>query len=74
MAIYSTYEEITESEANFIIQLYEHIKRLTLRGDKITLVRLGYELNIETSELSDYLFEIVKIVDHVENEIQQGKD
>ncbi len=74
MPINSTYEEITACEADFIIQLYEKIKELVINGQKVTLVRLGYELNIQSSELSDYLFEIVKIVDKIEEEIQQGSD
>jgi hypothetical protein len=74
MPINSTYEEITDTEADFIIQLYEKIKELIINGQKVTLVRLGHELNIRSSELSDYLFEIVKIVDKIEEEIQQGSD
>ncbi len=70
MKIDQPYDEITQSEANFIILLYETIRKLVIQGDKVTLVRLGYELNLTSSELSDYLFEIVRIVDHVETEIQ----
>jgi|TARA_B110000977_G_scaffold186779_1_gene253157 hypothetical protein len=70
MKINEPYNEITDSEANFIILLYDTIKRLVLDEQKITLVRLGYELNIKPSELSDYLFEIVRIVDKVEEEIR----
>ncbi len=70
MKIDQPYDEITQSEANFIILLYETIRKLIIQGDKVTLVRLGYELNLTSSELSDYLFEIVRIVDHVETEIQ----
>lgn len=72
MPIYNTYEEITDTEADFIINLYEKIKELIINGQKVTLVRLGHELNIQSSELSDYLFEIVKIVDRIEEEVQQG--
>lgn len=70
MKIDEPYDEITQSEANFIILLYETIRKLIIQGDKVTLVRLGYELDLTSSELSDYLFEIVRIVDHVEAEIQ----
>ncbi len=73
MKIDETYDEITSTEADFIITLYEKIRELIVSGNKITLVRLGYELNIKSSELSDYLFEIVRIVDHIEEEIRQGK-
>lgn len=68
MKIDDPYNEITSSEADFIILLYETIKRVMDDGSKVTLVRLGYELNISSQELSDYLFEIVKIVDKIEEE------
>lgn len=71
MKIDEPYTEITESEADFIIILYETIRRLVLEDCKITLVRLGYELNIKPSELSDYLFDIVRIVDRIEEEVRQ---
>ena len=71
MDIDQPYNEITPSEADFIITLYEKIRELILDGNKVTLVRLGYELNLKSSELSDYLFEIVRIVDHIEEEIRQ---
>lgn len=71
MEINQIYNEITSSEADFIIDLYEKIRELILADQKITLVRLGHELNIKTQELSDYLFEITRIVDHIEEEIRQ---
>jgi hypothetical protein len=70
MKIDEPYNEITDSEADFIISLYETIRRLVLDENKITLVRLGYELNIKPSELSDYLFDIVRIVDKIEEEVR----
>tara|TARA_R100000406_G_C3006124_1_gene96140 strand:+ start:81 stop:305 length:225 start_codon:yes stop_codon:yes gene_type:complete len=71
MAINDTYEDITSEEADFIIVLYETIRKLILGGEKVTLVRLGYELNIKSQELSDYLYEIVRILDSIEEEIRQ---
>lgn len=71
MAINETYEDITSEEADFIIVLYETIRKLILGGEKVTLVRLGYELNIKSQELSDYLYEIVRILDSIEEEIRQ---
>ena len=71
MDIDQPYNEITSTEADFIITLYETIRRLIFDGHKVTLVRLGYELNLKSEELSDYLFEIVRIVDHIEEEIRQ---
>ncbi len=72
MELNNSYNEITSSEADFIIDLYEKIRELVLEEQKITLVRLGYELNIKTEELSDYLFEIIRIVDKIEEEIRQA--
>jgi len=71
MPLDETYDEITSAEADFLISLYEQIRELILNDEKVTLVRLGYELNIKSEELSDYLFDIVRIVDHVENEVRQ---
>lgn len=71
MPLDETYDEITSAEADFLIALYEHIRELILNDEKVTLVRLGYELNIKSEELSDYLFDIVRIVDHIENEVRQ---
>jgi hypothetical protein len=69
-----TYEEITSDEADFIIALYEVISKLVREERAVTLVGLAYELNITTSELSDYLMLITSILDKVEEEyqIQQG--
>ncbi len=74
MKIDEPYNEITDSEADFIISLYDTIRRLVLDENKITLVRLGYELDIKPSELSDYLFDIVRIVDQIEEEVRQRKN
>jgi hypothetical protein len=74
MKIDEPYNQITDSEADFIISLYETIRWLVYGEQKITLVRLGYELNIKPSELSDYLFDIIRIVDRIEEEVRQGKN
>lgn len=71
MRIDDTYSDITEQEADFLITLYETIRELVYQRNKVTLVRLGYELNISTKELSDYLFDIVRIVDRIEEEVRQ---
>ena len=71
MRIDDTYSDITEQEADFLITLYETIRELVYQGNKVTLVRLGYELDISTKELSDYLFDIVRIVDRIEEEVRQ---
>lgn len=60
------YEEITDSEANFIIDLHDAIDYLVYNNIPVTLVRLGYDLGITPSELSDYTFLILSILDKVE--------
>lgn len=66
-----SYEEITASEADFIIRIYEAVRNILESNGKVSLVRLGYELNVRPSELSDYLFQIVKIEEYVESEIRK---
>jgi len=60
------YEEITDSEANFIIDLHDTIDGLVGRGIPVTLVRLGFELDISATELNDYIHLIISILDRVE--------
>lgn len=76
MALNDYYEEITESEADFIIDLYETISILVRCGRPVTLVGIAHKLNIKPTELSDYLPQIVTILDKVEEEyqIQQTED
>lgn len=72
----ATYEEITDAEADFIMDIYDVIKKLVARDIDITLVRLAYELDISTSELTDYTPLIVTMLDKVEQEfeIQQKRN
>jgi hypothetical protein len=60
------YEEITDSEANFIIDLHDTIDELVRRDIPVTLVRLGFELDISATELNDYVHLIISILDKVE--------
>jgi hypothetical protein len=70
MEINDHYEDITSSEADIIIDLYDTIKKLVQQDKDVTLVRLGWELNIKPSELSDYLYIIIQILDSVEKEFE----
>jgi len=70
MQINDLYEDISAEEADFIIDLYEAIKKLVLLDVDVTLVRLGFELNVRTHELADYIGIIVRILDLVESEIE----
>ena len=60
------YEEITDSEANFIIDLHDTIDELVRRDIPVTLVRLGFELDVSATELNDYVHLIISILDKVE--------
>ena len=68
MSIDLTYEEITSDEADFIISLYYAVSKIYKAGRPVTLVGLGHELNVTSTELSDYLHFIVAILDKVEEE------
>ena len=60
------YEQITDDEANFILDIHEAVDKLVRNNVPVTLVRLGFELNITPSELGDYIHIIVSILDKVE--------
>lgn len=70
------YEDITETEANLIIDIYETIDALVYHSQPVTLVRLSYELGITSAELSDYLPTIITILNKVEEqyEVRQKPD
>lgn len=65
------YENISQQEADLILDLYDVIKRLVQSGNDITLVRLGFELNIKPSELSEHIGIIISILDKVEKEYNE---
>lgn len=56
-----SYEEITDLEANFILELYDAIRILVDNGDKVSLIRLSGMVKVSPSELTDYLSVIVSI-------------
>jgi hypothetical protein len=68
MKIQNTYEDLSSSEADFIIDLYDASLKIHNEGRIVTLVGLGHELNVRPSELSDYLPIIVQIVSKIEEE------
>lgn len=70
MEINDFYEDITPGEADLIISLYEVIKKLVQNDQDITLIRLGWELDVRPQELSDYLHIIIRILDSVEKELE----
>lgn len=62
----NSYEEITNSEANILIDIYEAIDHMVRNHQSVTLVGLGYILDIKPSELSDYLPQIITILTKIE--------
>jgi hypothetical protein len=60
------YEQITDDEANFILDIHQAVDKLVRHNIPVTLVRLGFELHITPSELGDYIHIIVSILDKVE--------
>ena len=71
------YEDLTDAEANLILDIYRVIDELVYFGEPVTLVRLGFELSINTQELSDYLPIIITILNKVEDqyaEVRQVAD
>jgi len=67
------YEDLSPSEADFIIDIYEVIDALVYHGIPVTLVRISYELDVMSEELADYLPTIITILNKVEEsyEVQQ---
>lgn len=64
------YEDLTNDEADFILDIYNVVDRLVFNCEPVTLVRLGHELGVEPNELSDYLAIIITILNKVEQEYE----
>jgi hypothetical protein len=62
------YEMMSEQEANFIVDLYGAIKKRVDEGLNITLVGLSKDLKMRPSELADYLIDITRILNAIEEE------
>lgn len=56
-----SYEDITDMETNFLLELYESVYEVIRSGEKLTLARLSVRLRVSTRELSDYLPEILEM-------------
>lgn len=63
------YEEVTESEANFMISLYESVKSLLSEDKDVTLVRLSGMVHVSAKELCDYLPTIIQMVDEAKEQL-----
>jgi hypothetical protein len=62
------YEMMSEQEANFLVDLYKAIKKRVDNGDNVTLVGLGFDLKMRPGELADYLIDITRILNALEEE------
>ena len=75
MILEEYYEDLSDDEANLILDIYHVIDALVYNNEPVSLVRLGFELDIKPQELSDYLPTIVTILNKVEEEyaeVRQG--
>jgi hypothetical protein len=70
MALDFSYEELTSEEADFILSIYDAVSKLHREGRPVTLVGISNILHVSTSELADYLYIIVKMLDKIEEEQQ----
>jgi len=73
MGINDYYEEITQAEADFLIDVYQAVSKIIYSGRAVTLVGISYELNVKPTELSDYLPQIVTMCDKIEEEYEVYK-
>lgn len=73
MSIDRYYEDLTNEEADFILDIYKVIDRMVLNQQPVTLVGMGHYLGVNPQELADYLPTIIQILNKVEEEysIQQ---
>ncbi len=57
-----------EQEVNFLLDLYNAIRKRVDSGQSVTLVGLGFDLKIRPMELTDYLMHITRIQRAIEEE------
>jgi len=59
---------MSDAEANFFLDLYEAIKKRCDSGTPVTLVGLSKDLKMRPSELADYLIDITRMLNAIEEE------
>lgn len=64
------YEDITDGEANFILDMYSEIQLMVYSNEPVTLVGLGNRLGVKPQELADHLPIIITILNKVEKELE----
>jgi len=58
---YQSYEEITDMETEFLMELYNAVLSLLSNGDKVSLLNISKIVRVSTKELLDYLPEITEM-------------
>lgn len=62
------YEDMTSAEADLILDIYNAIDLLVYHNIPVTLIGISKQVEVEPSELSDYLPIIISILNKVEQE------
>ena len=56
-----SYEQITDMETQFLLDLYDAIVTLVNNGDKVSLPRIAQIVRVRPAELMDYIHEITEM-------------
>tara|TARA_R110002153_G_scaffold238722_2_gene393071 strand:+ start:375 stop:620 length:246 start_codon:yes stop_codon:yes gene_type:complete len=65
-----SYEQITDMETDFLLEIYEAITTIVNEGGKVSLLRLSKIVRVSPRELTDYLPEIIQM----ERQLNGGED
>jgi len=63
-----SYEQLTDMETDFLMELYNAVIKLASNGDKISLVNISKIVRVSPSELMDYLPQITEM----ERQLMEG--
>ena len=56
-----SYEQITDMETQFLLDLYDAVVTLVNNGDKVSLPRIAQIVRVRPAELMDYIHEITEM-------------
>tara|TARA_R110000787_G_scaffold198074_1_gene309297 strand:+ start:39249 stop:39497 length:249 start_codon:yes stop_codon:yes gene_type:complete len=56
-----SYEQITDMETDFLMELYEAVNLIVREGGKVSLMRMSTIVRVTPKELMDYLPEIIEM-------------
>jgi len=62
-----SYEEITETETQFLLELYEAVLELKSTDSKVSLLNVSKIVSVSPRELMDYLPELLEMDRQVNN-------